>query len=166
MIDLIQEIISLEFKEIVDILSALLTPLIAIVAIFIAYRQYKVNRSRLNHELYVRRLEVFKAIRKYISSIAREGKTDFPTVTQFYADAGEADFLFKDDIPEQIEKLYKKGLELAELHEKLYPSDGSSGLAVGKERNKVAKQKSEVLKWFFDELPKTKRLLKRYLRVT
>jgi hypothetical protein len=156
----------MEFKELIAIFSALLTPLIAILAIFIAYRQYKVNRSRLNHELYVRRLEVFKAIRRYISSIAREGKTDFPTVIQFYSDAGEADFLFKDDIPEQIEKLYKKGLELAELHEKLYPSDGSPGLSVGKERSKVAKQQSEALKWFFEELPNTKRLFKRYLRVT
>lgn len=166
MIDLIQEIISLEFKEIVNILSALLTPLIAVLALTIAYRQYKVSRSRLNHELYVRRLEVFKAIRKYISSIARDGKTDFPRVTQFYADAGEADFLFKDDITEQIEKLYKKGLALAELHEKLYPSDGSPGLPVGEERSKVAKQQSEALKWFFDELPNTKRLFKKYLRVT
>jgi len=156
----------MQLKGIMDVFSALLTPLIAIVALYIAYQQYKVNRSRLNHELYVRRLEVFKSIRKYISSIAREGKTDFPKVTQFYADAGEADFLFKDDIPEQIEKLYKKGLELAELHEKLYPSDGSPGLSVGKERSKVAKQQSEALKWFFDELPNTKRLFKKYLRVT
>jgi hypothetical protein len=155
----------MELKGIIDVFSALLTPLIAIVALYIAYQQYKVNKSRLNQERYARRLEVFKAVRSYISSIAREGKTDFQKVTQFYADVGEADFLFKADIPKQIEKLYKKGVELAELHEKLYPSDGSPGLPKGQERSEVAKQQSEALKWFFDELPNTKRLFKKYLRV-
>ena len=40
---------------------------------------------------------------------------------------------------------------MIELDEKLYPSDRSSGLPVGDERSKVARDKSNYSKWFFDQ---------------
>ena len=39
-------------KEIVDICSALLTPLIAVIATYIAYQQYHVSELTLKKELY------------------------------------------------------------------------------------------------------------------
>ena len=71
---------------IIDIFPVLLTPLIAIIAIYIAYQQYKVNKHRFTHELYEKRIIVFKAVMKFISKIIQESSTDIPTLSQFYAD--------------------------------------------------------------------------------
>jgi hypothetical protein len=152
-------------KDIVDILSALLTPLIAVIMVYIAYQQFRINRFRLRYELYEHRLAVFKAVRSFLSDILREGKTDFQRVTQFYADVAEADFLFYRDVTDLREIVYKRGLKLAELHEELYPSDGNSGLPVGKERSQIAHEQSEMLKWFSDQLVEIKPIFKKYLSI-
>lgn len=55
-----------------DVLSALLTPLIAAIAVYIAYRQFRVERLRLQHELYERRLKVYRAVQSFLSDIMRE----------------------------------------------------------------------------------------------
>jgi len=84
-------------KDIIDFLSAALTPTIGGIVTYIAYQQMRINRARHRHELYERRLTVFKAVRSFLSDIIRESKTDFQRVTQFYTDVGEADFLFGKD---------------------------------------------------------------------
>lgn len=152
-------------KTVIEILSAALTPVIAVIAIYIAYQQFRINRSRLAHGLYERRLAVFKAVRSFIGDVARLGSTDFSRVTQFYAEAAEADFLFGQDVTDVIEKLYDQGLRLAELKEQLYPPPGERALPKGEERSRVAHAKSEVLKWFFDQLPEIKKVFKRYLQM-
>jgi hypothetical protein len=108
---------------------------------------------------------VFKAVSSFIADIAREGKTDFPRVARFYAEAAEADFLFGRDVIDLIETLYDRGVKLANLHEQLYPSSGSRGLPVGKERTRVAKKQSEMLQWFFDQFVEIKATFKKYLSV-
>ena len=50
----------------IDILSALLTPLIALIAVYVAYQQHKINKIRLQHELYERRLRVYKAVQTFM----------------------------------------------------------------------------------------------------
>ena len=155
----------MDANDIVDILSAALTPLIAVIALYIAYQQFRINRSRLSHELYERRLAVFKAVRSFLSDILHEGKTDFQRVTQFYAHVAEADFLFDRDVTDLREIIYKRGLKLAQLHEELYPSDGSPGLPVGKKRSQIAHEQSEMLKWFSDQLVEIKAIFGKYLSI-
>jgi hypothetical protein len=46
----------------IDLLSAALTPLIAAIVAYIAYQQYRVNRLRLSHDLFERRLKIFEAV--------------------------------------------------------------------------------------------------------
>ena len=48
----------------IDILAALLTPTIALIALYIAYQQYKINQQRLRHETYERRLEFIKQYKR------------------------------------------------------------------------------------------------------
>jgi hypothetical protein len=55
------------WKDYVDLLSALLTPLIAIITTYIAVRQYRNERAKFRHELYDRRLAIFKAASNYLS---------------------------------------------------------------------------------------------------
>jgi len=54
--------------------SALLTPLIALIAIYIAFQQHGINKLRLRHELYERRIAVYEAVQKHLSKISGAGQ--------------------------------------------------------------------------------------------
>jgi hypothetical protein len=146
-------------------LSALLTPLIAILAIYIAYRQYRVDHFRFKHETYERRLRVYKAIQSFLSEIISEAYVPYKRVMQFYADTSEAVFLFKKPIPDYIDNMHSKAIDLEALHEKMYPRDGSDGLPIGQERNKVDHDKAEILEWFGKQCLESKELFKKQMSI-
>ncbi len=152
-------------KEYVEVSNALLTPLIAILALYIAWRQYRVEHHSLNNQLYERRYAVFKAFMAYLSDIMREAKTSYQRTGQFYAEASEAEFFFSGAIGSKREELYSKGLDLTALHERMYPSDGSPGLPVGEERSQVAKESAELLKWFSGQIRATRKLFEAEMKV-
>jgi hypothetical protein len=141
----------------IDILSALLTPTIALIAIYIAYQQYKVNEQRLRHETYGNRVKIFKAVNRFISEITANGQTNYEKCHVFYSEASEAAFLFDKSVMDYIDKLYSKGIDLIQLQEELYPGDGSQGVQ-GEERGTVASQKSVLFKWFAKQLTESKDL--------
>jgi len=66
-------------KEILDLLSGALTPLVAVIVAYIAYQQYRIQRLQFRHDSYERRLTVFKAVRSFAAGIVREGRVDYPT---------------------------------------------------------------------------------------
>lgn len=153
------------FKDFVEIFSAFLTPLIAILAAYIAWQQYKIQHKTLNNQMYERRYVVFKAFMSLFTDIMRDGKTTYQRLGQFYAEASEGDFLFSDAISKKREELYKRGADLAYARERLYPSDGSPGLPIGDERSKISKESSEHLKWFIDQIDETKKIFKSEMRI-
>lgn len=148
---------------IIKIFSAALTPLIAVIMGYIAYQQYYVNKSRLRHELYDRRLSVFREVSKFLRSVVSEGKTDYQTLLGFYANSAEALFMFKKEIHEYREDLYNKGMQLIKIHEKL---EGEWKLEEGENENKLRKEKQELLNWFFNEAKNSREKFKKYLSVT
>jgi len=141
----------LDTKGLVEGLSAALTPLIAAVTTYIAYQQWLTNKRRLAHELYERRFAIFKAVKTLYGEIGDAGTAKYGMVMRFYAATGEAEFLFGDDIRRHLEELYERGMHLASLHEKMYPSSGEAGLPVGPERSQVAEQHGALLLWFLTE---------------
>lgn len=152
-------------KEGVEIFNALLTPLIAILVAYIAWQQYRVQYRAFSGQMYERRYTVFKAFMSFLADIMREGKVTYQRLGQFYAEASEADFLFDSEVQSLREELYKRGIELVTTHERMYPSDGSPGLPVGEERSKVAHEKSEHLKWFFDQIKRTKTCFQKEMKI-
>lgn len=153
------------FKEYVEIFNSLLTPLIAVLAAYIAWQQYKVSHSSLNNQLYERRFKVFKAVMSYLADIMREGNTTTQRTSQFYAEASEAYFLFDEKISLKITELYEKGIDLAEIRNDLYPIDGSPGLPEGEERSRKAKASGDLMKWFYRQINETKELFKQHMQV-
>ena len=156
----------MDLKSLIEALNAALTPLIAIIATYIAYQQYRVNQNKLSHELYDRRLKVFKSVMAFYSEIMRQGTIRYPLLTQFYADSGEAEFLYGEEITSHIDTLYRKDIKLAYLNEQMYPSSGDPGLPVGDQRTQVSQEHSQLVGWFIDELPKTKVMFRKYLMVS
>ena len=143
--------IPLTETNLVEYFSALLVPLIAIVGIFIAYQQYKINEQRLRHETYERRLSVYKVVQRYLSEILRDGHTTYDKAMQFNSDAAEAAFLFDESVQNKIDVIYKKSIDMAYEHLQMHPANGSGGIPAGEERNEASKKHSSLLKWHFQE---------------
>lgn len=153
-------------KNVFDIITSISTGLIALLAIIIAYQQYKINRRRFKFETYELKLGVYKVVQKFLVDILREGTTDYLKLGEFYANASEAIFLFDREVQDRIEEIYKKAVEMISLSQALYPPNGEDGLPVGEERRKVAEQKSELLKWHVDQIKETKELFKKHIQLS
>ncbi|MGM0519096.1 MAG: hypothetical protein ACQERD_05600 [Campylobacterota bacterium] len=147
----------------VEIVSSLLVPVIAIIGAVIALQQYRINKQRLKHELYDRRMIVFKHMKTYLSEIMRDGSVSYDRAMKFNFDTSEAIFLLDDKINARIKKIYEKSIDLAQLQEQLYPKDGSRGLPVGGKRSEVSNKKDETLKWLTYQLVELKPLFSKHL---
>lgn len=130
--------------QIITILSGILTPIIAIIAVHIAYQQYKVNSLRFRWNLYDRRLAVVKTIREYIGFINQKPRdVDFNICQKFLHDSSEAVFLFSDDVQDYINELYKKSIRL----EFLFNERREEGELDDKKRS----EKNDLQSWFLKQ---------------
>jgi len=96
-------------NQVIEILNALLTPTIAIVATYIAWQQWRVNKQKFDLERYDRRLRIYQEVRKIISIVLRDARVSYEELLKFRASVSEADFLFGPEIPIYIDEIYKRG---------------------------------------------------------
>ncbi len=152
-------------SSLVDILSSLLTPLIALLALYIAFQQYQINRRRLKFDTYERKLAMYKIVNQYFLEIQRDGHTNFVRCSDFYSSVSEVFFLFSESIQKAIDEVYTKSIDMITLYEQLYPRDGSDGLAVGEERTKISHQNSQLLKWHLNKFKEIKELFRKEMAI-
>ena len=142
---------------------ALLTAIIAGAAAWLTYLQHRTNALRLKHELFERRYKVYDSFRSFISNARLEGKTSQAACLSFLIEANQAEFLFGPEIPEYLNSVYKKGLDLLSSDRRL----GSEGqFLVGDERNRVAHENAEQVKWLGDQLEVAPERFRKYLNLT
>jgi hypothetical protein len=92
--------------------SALLTPLIAIIATYIAWQQWKANELKLKLERYERRLRIYQEVVKMLSRIMRDADARLEDLMAYRGNTAEADFLFGPEIPAYINEVFVRGLKL------------------------------------------------------
>jgi hypothetical protein len=148
-------------KDWIEILSSLLTPVIAILTFYIAYQQYKVNKNRFRLESYERKLKIYNAVQKFLNEILRDGTTDYISCSEYYSTTSESSFLLNRQIQDKIEDIYKKAIQMVQYHYLLYPRNGSSGLPTGEKRDEVVKRESELLIWLINQREIIKELFKK-----
>ena len=130
-----------------DILAALLTPLIAVIALYIAYQQWRTNHLRFKHELFDRRFDIYKAVQVYLSEIMRDAKVNPEKIPALLDAMQRSRFLMGPDIPTYINEVFKRGTEMTK-HQEMYAE-----LPVGAERSELVKRESRELRWLTDQLP-------------
>lgn len=94
-------------------LSALLTPIVAALGLFIAYRQWHTARDKLKHELFDRRFSIYEAARDLCWSISESGKLEGDECARLSLKAMEAKWLLNDDISKYLESLCDKAVEVS-----------------------------------------------------
>ena len=138
---------------------AWLAALTAVLAVWIAYQQYRTNRSKLRLDLYERRFRVFDAVRNLLATVGRDGALELKDVQDFVVGTSETTFLFGADIVGYIEQLRLKAADLRRVHRTL----ADNALPVGPERNQAATEDAALITWFAEQFEESKKRFAKYL---
>jgi hypothetical protein len=93
-------------------LQALLAPTVAIIAVYIAFRQHRTNQEKLRLDLYEKRLAVYHALKDLLGAVMRDADLKIEVLRDFALRSGEAVFLFGPDITEYLDQVKKTAIQL------------------------------------------------------
>ena len=152
------------FEYIAELSKALLTPLIAVVATYIAWQQWKTNQQKLNLDRYERRLRVYEEVRKILSIILQDAKASTDDLLKFRTSVSEADFLFGKEILIYIDEIYKRGLSLWRWTQEY--RDYTQEKPEGYNHDKVVEEMHKELTWLTEQFEPAKEKFKKYLDIS
>jgi len=149
----------------IKILQGLLTPVIALLAIYIAWQQWQVNERKYQLDLYERRLRVYQEVVAFLRRVLRDFKPEITELQAFAASTAEADFIFDPDIPAYLDEIYKRALALRSASNQY--RDMFQPVPPGYDHKKIVDEMHEQEMWFTDQLGAgaTKQKFKEYLDV-
>ena len=145
-------------KDWIDLLSALLTPTVAAIGIYIAYQQRLINQNRLKHELFDKRYEVYERIGEFISSILTTGTVRAGSDLEFLRDTKAVTLLFDTDIKQFTSEIYEKAVHLHCLESEL------EGMVSEERKINIEKQR-EIKNWYTEQLKTMEIKFIRYLKL-
>ena len=146
MVELLRNLVSR--IEIVPTLQALLTPLIAIIATYIAWQQWKANELKLKLERYERRLLVYREVVKILNLITRDFDPKLDDLMDFRVAVAEAVFLFGPEIPQYIEEIISRGLNLGAAKEEYR----TQNMLPDYDHNRVSREIDSGKRWVSKQL--------------
>ncbi|MGY0633798.1 hypothetical protein [Luteimonas sp. A478] len=99
-------------QPLVNFISALLTPTVAVAALYLGYHQYRVERLIAKQSLYSHRLSVYIAAANYAGSLARDQRWDPEAEQRMRSAAAEAAFLFREDVAAALAEVLTRGVNI------------------------------------------------------
>jgi len=144
--------------QVIEMSKALLTPVVAAVAAYVAWQQLTTNRRKLRLDLFDRRYAVFEKIGDFIGSILTTGRVQQGKEIQFLVDTKAVSFLFGEDISEFVSEIYRKAVDLHALDAEL---EGATGEA----RSANIKAQREIKDWYSKALRELKARFSGYLKL-
>ena len=145
-------------EQVIDVSKALLTPLIAIIAVYVAWQQLKTNRRKLKLDLFEKRYAVFEKIGEFIGAILTSGRVQEGGDTQFLIDTKAVGLLFGAEISTFISDIYGKAVHLHALETEL---EGSTGEV----RTSNIKEQREIKDWYSKELQRLDARFSEFLKL-
>lgn len=152
------------FEQIIDISKALLTPVIAVVATYIAWQQWQTNKHTLALEKYDRRIRIYEEVKKILSIILRDADASYEDLLKYITSVSEADFLFGPEISEYLDEIYKRGLSLRRWN--MEYKDYTQVKPEGYDHEKVVNCMHEELEWLTHQFDPAKEKFRKYLDVS
>lgn len=137
-------------------LQGILTLLIAGAVLYVTWQQGRTNDLRLKLELYDRRIQVYEAVKSFLSIFPiQEIKQEH--IKDLYINGSQADFLFGAEIGKYINELYKRGLHLIILNKRVETQTASE--------NDYKKIEDE-LNWFSKQFDAARDKFQKYLNLS
>jgi hypothetical protein len=148
----------------VAFLSALLTPLIAIITTYIAWQQWKGNELKLRLDRYEKRLRIYQEVVKLLSLITRDANVRLEDLMTFRANTAEADFLFGPEISKYIQEIFSRGFRLRAANAQY--RDMFQETPPGYDHVKVTDEIHTQSIWLFEQFDPAKEKFAKYLNVS
>jgi len=136
--------------RVISILQGLLTPLIAIIATYIAWQQWKGNQLKLKMERYDRRLRIYQEVVKMLRTCANGDLREFALIVDFGAATAEGDFLFGPEIRQYIDDITSRAANLRQA--KVQYKDYTQPVPAGYDHEKIVNEMSAQVSWFTEQL--------------
>ena len=151
-------------SPVLQILQGLLTPVIGVTTLYIAWQQWKTNERRAVLDRYERRLRVYQHVVEFLRVIVRDFKAEIPDILKLSAETAEADFLFGEDIPNYLDEIYTHGVKLHAARAEY--RDFRQSIPEGYDHRKVVDAITNEEKWFLGQLAIAKEKFKKYLDIS
>lgn len=147
--------------EISQFFSSFLTPVIALIAVYIAYQQWKLRREHFQLELFDKRYKVYEGTKNFISIILEKGYPDDKQISAFQESTHDASFLFESEVDERLDQILVNGKKLNNLNTYIAliaqtsPDDAED----------AKESEIEIQEWFEKEFNRIKKLFSKYLEI-
>ena len=122
----------------------------------IAGQQWQTNRQKLIHDLYDRRIRIYREVFEFVSIIDREAKVSTENLRKFRTSVAEAVFLFRPEVISYIDEIYKHCVTFRRLSNQ--PRDATE--------QTPAYDDTEGLKWFTEQYDCMQRVFMKDLNIS
>jgi hypothetical protein len=148
-------------EETVKLLSASLTLLIAIIAVYIAYQQAVTARRKLKSDLFDKRFTIYNSYMDFLGSIISNGNVTIEDLRKFVTETKSSYFLFgkSKEVSQYLDSVYRKAVKLRAVNERL----NQQSLPIGDERSRLAQEDADLLEWFSDQYDAARKMFGKYL---
>ena len=148
--------------NLIKILSALLTPTIAVITVYIAYQQYRTNRTKLTLDLYEKRFSVFQTVSNFIGVIVTRQQPTADDVIQLDRAKLNSFFLFGKEVPRYIQTLRDKAESMTLLNSR---TKEIAQLGGGELLEQARRSQNEVIAWFEEQNEKCLNVFGKYIAI-
>jgi len=144
----------------IETISGLLTPLIAIITVLILYWQFRLERNRWRLALYDKRYPVYLSTREYLCFIIQHATMTQEELDKFQRNSKDKEFLFGVDVKKYLDELYSKGNQLMRYTRRL-----QKGNIEEEKRIKLIDDEENLNAWFRKQFEVSKKLFGEYLAI-
>ncbi len=152
----------MEFQQFLDLSSALLTPVIALSMLYIAYQQWQINKINLRKELYDERLSIYESTIELIYTVQSLGYANNDHIIKFNRSTSNSVFLFGEDTTDYLKQVNNKALRLKHSNEAIQRLSKNVEKNV-KKLDDLSNIDTEIFTWFMDQPIIVENLFKKYL---
>lgn len=123
----------------------------------LASEQLRLNRAKLQFDLYERRLALFRTVKEFAGKFAMTGECD---TGAFYHDTIERHFLFEKDVSDYVGEMYKRAHQAKRTKEELSRENLDEN-----ERERLIHKHGEEMNWFYEQEQNVIRIFSRDLSI-
>jgi hypothetical protein len=143
--------------------QGVLTLMIAGIAVYIAWQQWKTNALKVRIDLFDRRMKVYEAVQAFLRHVLMKGGAELSSYGELVVAIDTAEFLFDRELTEYLQKFSKEGLNLALACAEY--RDSTQSRAADYDHADVVKRKHEALKWLMDQSEPVKTLFRKHMQI-
>jgi len=139
--------------------TAVVVPVIALIAAWVAFRQWQIARNKLKLDLYDKRMAVYDAVRKTLGIATSRGRLSQHDEVEYLSGIATTKWLFGREVATYLEEtLWHKIVDFG-LHNTM------SSSPAGDERSRHLQARTEVFRWLVDQYKELDKLCAPYLQL-